>query len=143
MRNGLPYFLSGSPASLVGTADDDVQVLSIGTGDELDISSLLMLEAVSTDRENNSTEKENNPYHFAQEQRKDAQIIDYLEKRTLPKSTMDARRIVALALLFALVDRVLYYLDDKQPDVKRIVVPRHLQTLLGQTSKVAWIVHLH
>ena len=78
-------------ATTVGTADDDVQVLSIGTGDELDISSLLMLEAESTDRENNSTEKENNLY---QEQRKDAEImalIDYLEKRTLSKSTMDAR----------------------------------------------------
>ena len=36
-------------------------------------------------------------------------LIDYLEKRTLPKSTMDARRMVAQAPLSALIDRVLYY----------------------------------
>ena len=55
------------PAPAVGTADDDVQVLSIEAL-EVDISSLFELEP-------ESITSEYNPHGFSQEQKKDDEIL--------------------------------------------------------------------
>ena len=50
----------------------------------------------------------------------------------LPQYTADASRIAAQAPLFTVDNHVLYYLDNKQPDIKRAVVPKHLRKQIMQ-----------
>ena len=73
------------PAPAVGTADDEVQVLSIEAS-KLDISSLIEVEL-------DSITSVYNPQEFSQEQKKDDEIlamIQYLQERILPEATTDA-----------------------------------------------------
>ena len=68
------------PAPAVGTADDDVQVLSIEAL-EVDISSLFELEP-------ESITSEYNPHGFSQEQKKDDEIlamVQYLQEKLYPR----------------------------------------------------------
>ena len=54
---------------------------------------------------------------FIQERRKDArlrQLIDYMERGTLPDDDKDSRRIMLQALNFAITDKVLYFLVGKK-----------------------------
>jgi len=117
------------PAPTVGTADDDVLVLSINASvPEMDMQSLFQMEP-------ETALEEPKPKCFAQEQRKDSEILaitQYLERKILPESTMYARRIAAQAPLFTLVDEISYYLDNKQPGVRCIVVPKHLREQILQ-----------
>lgn len=108
----------------MGTADD-VLVLSIDIFEPgMDMQSLFqMVEPETALREPESPS-------FAQEQRKDGEILamtQYLEKGILPDSTKDACWLATQAPLFTLIDEILYYLDDKQPGVRHIVVPKHLR----------------
>ena len=115
------------PAPAVGTADDEVQVLSIEAS-ELDISSLIEVDP-------DSITSVYNPQEFFQEQKKDDEVlamIQYLQDKTLPEATTDACRIAVQAPMFVMVDQTLYYLDDKQPGIKRIVVPKHLRMQIMQ-----------
>ena len=69
---------------------------------------------------------------FIEEQKKDdkvAQIIEFLEKGTLPYKEDRARAIV-LQQSFSIVDQTLYYIDPKKQNNRRIVVPTHLQKQL-------------
>ena len=56
-----------------------------------------------------------------------AQIIEFLEKGTLPYEEDRAWAIVLQQSLFAIVDQALYYIDPKKQNIRRIVVPTHLQ----------------
>ena len=115
------------PAPAVGTVDDDAQVLSIETSD-MDISSLLELKPELITSEYNS-------HGFSEEQKKDEEILSMIrfqQEKILPEDTANARRIAAQAPMFTMIEEILYYLDDKQPDVKRIVVPKHLRVQIMQ-----------
>ena len=101
------------PAPAVGTADDDVQVLSIEAVSEADISSLLELEP-------ESVTSDYNPHGFSQEHDEILAMIRYLQEKTLPEATADTSRIAAQAPMFTVIDELLYYLDDKQPGIKRL-----------------------
>ena len=53
---------------------------------------------------------------FSLEQRKDPELkklCDYLEMIVLPEEDKEARRVVAQAVHFAVVDDILYFLDSK------------------------------
>ena len=95
---------------------------------QLDISSLIEVEP-------DSITSVYNPQEFSQEQKKDDEVfamIQYLQENILPEATTDARRIAVQAPMFAMIDQTLYYLDDKQPGIRRIVVPKHLQMQIMQ-----------
>ena len=122
------------PVPAVGTADGEVQVLSIEAS-ELDISSLIEVEP-------DSITSVYNPQKFFQEQKKDDEVlamIQYLQDKTLPEATTDAHQIAVQAPMFAMVDQTLYYLDDKQPGIKRIVVPKHLRMQIMQIWQVIFL----
>ena len=70
-----------------------------------------------------------------QEQRKDlklAVLIEYLENGTLPKEEKEARKTAALATKFVILDKVLYFIDQKKTGRRRAAVPKHLQEKLLQ-----------
>ena len=115
------------PAPAVGTVDDDVQVLSVEALD-VDVSSLLEMKPELITSECNS-------HRFSEEQKKDEEILAmmrFLQEKTLPEATADARRIAVQAPMFTVIEEMLYYLDDKQPGIKRIVVPKHLHVQIMQ-----------
>ena len=75
-----------------------------------------------------------NPHEFSQEQKDDKilAMIQYLKCKTLPEAITDACRIAVQALMFAMIDQTLYYLDVKQPGIKWTVVSKHLQMQVMQ-----------
>ena len=77
------------------------------------------------------------PVDFGQEQRKDPkvqEIIHFLENGELPTDTKQAKKVVTQQMLFAVVDKVLYYVDPKQDYQRRVVVPQHLrERILAET----------
>ena len=67
---------------------------------------------------------------LAEEQRKDREILEiiaFLESGSLPKDEQKARKIVIQEPSFALVDGILYFLDSRHGDRKRVAVPKHLR----------------
>ena len=67
---------------------------------------------------------------LAEEQRKDREILEiiaFLESGSLPEDVQKARKIVVQEPSFALVDGILYYLDSRHGDRKRVAVPKHLR----------------
>ena len=70
---------------------------------------------------------------LASEQRKDAvskQMLDFLLAGDLPDDPNEARRIAALAPLFAVVDNLLYFIGPKSKARKWCVVPEGLRRTL-------------
>ena len=70
-----------------------------------------------------------------QEQRKDpklAVLINYLEDGVLPKEEKEARKTAAIATKFVILDKVLYFIDQKKTGRRRTAVPKHLQGKLLQ-----------
>ena len=51
----------------------------------------------------------------------------YLEQGRLPVDENSCRRVSAQSVHFAVVDGILYYVDSKCNNRKRVVVPRQLQ----------------
>ena len=67
---------------------------------------------------------------FDKEQRKDpclSEMVVFLEHGALPADEVKARKIANQAPLFAIIEGILYYVDAKQGNAKRAVVPRHLR----------------
>ena len=56
----------------------------------------------------------------------------FIEEKKLPDDANLAKKIAAQATQFAIVDRVLYFLDPRRNHKKRVVVPKHLQEQLIQ-----------
>ena len=52
-------------------------------------------------------------------------LYNYLEKEELPEDDKVARKLVAQALHFAVVDGILYFVDPKGGGRKRVAVPDH------------------
>ena len=72
---------------------------------------------------------------FGEDQRKDAninEIIHFLETGELPTDSTKARKIALQESLFTLSDGTLYFVDPKQWDQLRAVVPQHLREQILQ-----------
>lgn len=72
-------------------------------------------------------------HEIAVEQRKDPKlkdIIEYIERETLPDDPQRARRIALERPRFGLLDGVLYFCETKPPYRMRMAVPECLQPLL-------------
>ena len=115
-----PHF----PAPAEGVAQGDVQVCAVSAVNTLSerddtVDALLLADPEQrTDRES-----------YAEEQRKDDSIrvlVNYLEGKVLPEDSQSARKVALKASSFALVDQILYFIDVKQGNLQRVVVPHHL-----------------
>ena len=80
------------------------------------------------------------------EQRKDTElreILDYLECGTLPDDDSRARKIVLQGSQFAAIDEILYFVDPKQKNQRRVAVPEHLrQQILREAHSSPYSGHL-
>ena len=66
---------------------------------------------------------------FALSQQQDPELlktIQFLTNDLLPDNKTDAKKVVAQAHSFAIVDGVLYFIDVKHNHLKRCVVPKQL-----------------
>ena len=67
---------------------------------------------------------------YSSEQLKDPELnelILYLRQDVLPDDPERAKKLVAKASQFALIDQVLIYLDHNHGDRRRVIVPPHLR----------------
>ena len=114
---------------------DEVQIAAIHTtqpATELDIRSLLSRHHSLTDSANSAPTNE-----FALSQQQDPEllkIIRFLTNDLLPDDKTDAKKIVAQAHSFAIVDGVLYFIDVKHNHQKRCVVPKQLRNQLMEET---------
>ena len=70
---------------------------------------------------------------FAAEQRKDPEInevIDFMEREVLPADDKRACRIALRRPAFVMENGMLFYIDPRQGQRKRAIVPRHLRQQL-------------
>ena len=84
----------------------------------------------SCDGNSSQKEREENSHNqnsFAMEQRKDTEILDYLECGTFPDDDSRARKIVLQGSQIAAIDEILYFIDPKQKNQRRVAVPEHLR----------------
>ncbi len=67
---------------------------------------------------------------FAAEQRKDTslrEIVDYLERGTLPSNTDRSRKLLLQSTRFQILDGIIYFIDPRQRNHQRAVVPIQLR----------------
>ena len=98
----------------------DARVTQVVTTTDLTISDLLTADPLP----------EACPNDFHLEQRKDAklkQICEYLENGILSRCDRDAKKITSQSMYFQIIDHVLYFIDPRRKDCRRVAVPRHLQ----------------
>lgn len=119
------------PPPTVGIAEGETQVASIDTT-ATDVCSLLQVEAVAG---NNSD--------LSSEQRKDPElreVIEFLEKDTLPEDPARARRLTAQEPQFSVINSVLHFIDHRHDHRERIAVPSRLQErLLRETHGILMV----
>lgn len=91
---------------------------------------------------NRSREKQDS---FSVEQKKDpslSEMIKYLESGALPTDDSRARKVLLQSSQFALVDGILYFIDNKQRNYKRAAVPKHLcQQVLKEAHSSPYAGH--
>ena len=102
----------------------NVCVASVDTEDvkQMDISTLIGRLIPVADR----TPRDS----FVMEQAKDPavhELLQFIERGHLPEDDHRARKIAFQQSLFAVVEGVLYYVDPKRNNHRRVVVPGHLQ----------------
>ena len=126
-ENGRADALSRNPVTVVSQQEElGVQVAQVTSVAE-EGSQLLELEP----RERVLGES------FLVEQQKDAELkvlIDYLERGTLPADSEAARKVVAQGFSFTIIEGVLYFVDAKRENRRRVAVPEHLQEGLLQEN---------
>ena len=72
-------------------------------------------------------------YNLADEQCKDPEVkhmLEYLRTNVPPEDQKEACSIVAQAPSFCVLDGVLYFIDGRQGNRKRVVVPKSLRNLV-------------
>ena len=109
------------PAPVLGIAQDEIQVAAISVDSE--ISELLEAQPA----------QEALLDHYSVEQQKDPalkEIIEFLRNGKLPEDSTSAKKLSAQESLFALVNNVLYYIDPRHDNRKRVAVPAHLREQL-------------
>ena len=110
------------------TAVEDTYVAKIVTSGE--ISELLQakpVEPVASESVGDYGEEHLKDPHLRE-------IIEFLDKGTLPDDDILARRIAVQESQFTCVDGILYYVDHKRENLKRVAVPSHLQEQLLRES---------
>ena len=68
--------------------------------------------------------------NFDEEQRKDGELkkmCDFLETGALPVDGQEAKKIAGQSVHFAIVEKILYFMEPAKPGGKRVAVPSHLQ----------------
>ena len=109
---------SVDPAPAVAVAEGDIQVCAVSAATVVPE----LLTAVPVPIEDAG--------YFAEEQRKDPEVLElmrYLEKDELPTDNTKARKLVAQAYSFVLLDGILNFVDPRRDDRKRAFVPSHLR----------------
>ena len=114
-----PY---GSPPA-EGIAEGEVQVASIATED---IATLLQAAPLA------STQVD-----YYSEQAKDPDLrmlIEFLREGKLPENPTHARKVAAQESQYSIVDGILYYVDHRHDNCRRVAVPQHLRERLLQET---------
>ena len=114
------------PAPLHGIAQDETQVAAVYA--DRDITELMQEGPDSP-----GVEEEG----YGAEQGKDPslkEMIDFLQNGVLPEDSDRARKLSAQECLFALVDGILYFIDARHGNCKRVAVPSHLREQLLRES---------
>ena len=110
------------PATTNENFELDAQVLAISSRTtEQTVQELLNLQPSSLNSYN---------YNFGISQREDPEvkeIIDFLLDNKLPEEEKRKQKVATQAPLFTIVDDILYYVNPKQNNEKRVVVPKHLR----------------
>ena len=111
------------PAPQHGIAQDETQVAVVST--DTDLSTLLRESPLLLGKEQQGS--------YGTEQRKDSSLVemtDFLQNGVLPEDSNRAKKLAAQESLFALIDGILYYVDPRHGNRKRIAVPSHLREQL-------------
>ena len=67
-------------------------------------------------------------------------IIKFLSDDVLPDDHIKAKKVASQAELFALIDGVLHFIDQKNNYCRRCVVPKQLHTqLIEENHSVPWL----
>jgi len=114
------------PAPLHGIAQDETQVAAVYA--DRDITELMQEGPDSPEVEEEG---------YGAEQGKDPslkEMIDFLQNGVLPEDSDRARKLSAQECLFALVDGILYFIDARHGNCKRVAVPSHLREQLLRES---------
>lgn len=111
------------------------QVAQVTSASEEDVSHLLQEEpGVNVVASN-----------FHLEQKKDPELktlLACLERGELPTDSKEAQKVTAQAWHFAVVDGLLYFVDQKAGNRKRVVVPAHLrETILKDSHEGVYAGH--
>ena len=110
------------PATTTENFELDTQVLAISShATEQTVQELLNLQPSSISSYN---------CNFGASQREDPEvkeIIDFLLDNKLPEEEKRKQKVATQAPLFTMVDDILYYVNPKQNNEKRVVVPKHLR----------------
>ena len=61
-------------------------------------------------------------------------LISYLESGDVPTDSKELQKVATQALHFAVVDGILYFIDEKASTRKRVVVPSHLREKILEES---------
>ena len=135
--------LSRSPVFLPpshGVGQDEVQasaITAIATGapistvtpsdPDLDLSSLLQLAPVAEDGKSDYSSEQMRDPHLKE-------LMLYLQHDHLPDDPERAKKLVAKASQFILVDGILTFLDHNHGDRRRVAVPLHLREKIMSVS---------
>ena len=115
------------PASLHGIAQDEAQVATVNSG--TDMSELL--------KESPTPHGVEQQAQYGVEQRKDPdlkEMIDFFQDNVLPEDSTRAKQLSAQESQFILMDGILYYIDARHNNCKRVAVPSHLPEQLPRES---------
>lgn len=102
------------PAPLEGIGE--VAVVASQPALEQDISSLFLTELSSPEQ----------TASFSEEQLKDSWLFQYLKEGALPSCDTEARKVILQSSLFTVYNGMLHYIDNKNQNRLRVVVPSHL-----------------
>lgn len=133
--------LSRNPQGTPTREQEEIQIVQIKTSDitdsshhtlpgvgtvstlNSDISELLSTQPIST-----SNSQTNDDLETAQQtDPKFKDLINFLANKTLPADPTQAKKVAAQAPIFVLIDGILYFIDSKNDQCKRRVVPQKLR----------------
>jgi len=111
---------------LHGIAQDETQVAAVYA--DRDITELMQegLDSPGVEEEGYGAEQGKDPSL--------KEMIDFLQNGVLPEDSDRARKLSAQECLFALVDGILYFIDARHGNCKRVAVPSHLREQLLRES---------
>ena len=112
--------LSRGPQSeaLQETSNSEVQVAAVMDTDANTITDLLQADATVIPTESLQNNQWKDPDLL--------ELIQYLQKGTLPTSQQQARKLVLQTQLFAILDGILYYVDRKHANRRLLVLPKQM-----------------